>query len=92
MDEFRTNAARAAIAFGVAAAAAVFYGVRNDSFFPAALALLTVAGVWTAMWAASRGESSTATNLESRVRLAQASWVIGLLLAVVLVIAAVFAG
>ncbi len=67
------------------------YGIRNGTFFVGALALLAVSLVWGALWVATGPESSSAKNLRPRTQLARASWVVGVVLAVLLVIAAVLA-
>jgi hypothetical protein len=91
MNEYRANARLAAIAFAAAAAAAIWYGIAIDMFPAAALALLAVSLVWALLWLSSGRESSSASNVGGRTWLARASWIAGLVLAVLLVIFAVLA-
>jgi hypothetical protein len=93
VDDYRTNAGLAAVAFAVAAVAGFVYGSRADFVILGPL-LLAVALAWAVQWIAAgrRSPSGGSTTAGAQATLARISWIAGVALAVVLAVAAVAAG
>ena len=92
MDDYRTNVGLAAVAFALAAVAGFAYGARAD-FVVLGPLLLGIAVAWGVQWAAAGRPSGSgdSSSVDTRTKLARASWIAGFALALVLIVAAIAA-